>query len=42
MHLRLALNFLHFLPDVGALYALRPTFMKSTQGKVKLWENLKK
>jgi hypothetical protein len=30
MHLRLALNLLHFLPDLGALYAVRPTFMKST------------
>jgi hypothetical protein len=25
MHLRLVLNLLHFLPDVGALYALRST-----------------
>ncbi len=30
MHLGLVLNLLHFLPDLGALYALRPTFMKST------------
>jgi hypothetical protein len=30
MHLRLALNFLHFLPDLGAPYALRrePSFYK--------------
>jgi hypothetical protein len=35
MHLRLALNFLHFLPDFGlgsALYALCPSFMKSNPG----------
>jgi hypothetical protein len=30
MYLSLALNLQHFLLDLGALYALRPTFMKST------------
>jgi hypothetical protein len=32
MNLRLALNLLHFFPDLGALYALNihPTFIKST------------
>jgi hypothetical protein len=29
MHLHLALHLKHFLLDLGALYALRPTFMKS-------------
>jgi hypothetical protein len=30
MHLRLALNLLHFIPDLGALYALRRVHMKFT------------
>jgi hypothetical protein len=30
MHLRHGRPLLHFLQDLGALYALRPTFMKST------------
>jgi hypothetical protein len=32
MYLHLTPNLLHFLPDLGALNALRPTFMKSTPG----------
>jgi hypothetical protein len=34
MHLRIELNWLRFLPDLDALYlyAVRPTFMKSTPG----------
>jgi hypothetical protein len=34
MYLRLTPNLLHFLPDLDALYALRPTFMKSTPGHI--------
>jgi hypothetical protein len=31
-------NLLHFLSDLGALYAARPTFMKSTPAlEEKLW-----
>ena len=30
MYLRLMPNLLHFLPDLGALYAVRPSFMKSS------------
>jgi hypothetical protein len=32
MHLRLPLNLLHFIPDLGALYTMRPTFLKFTLG----------
>jgi hypothetical protein len=34
MYLRLTPNLLHFLPELGALYTVRPTFMKSTPGLV--------
>jgi hypothetical protein len=34
MYLRRTPNLLHFLPDLNALYALRPPFMKSTPGRI--------
>jgi hypothetical protein len=45
MYLRLTPNLLHFLTDLDALYAMRPTFMKSTpdcRGPVKSMQNNKK
>jgi hypothetical protein len=33
MYLRLTSNLLHFLPDLGALYAVHPTIVKSTPGQ---------